>query len=205
VKIVGVKERNNMKRIIILLLHCLYFQSIFSSEKEYELVPAHQGLVEITSCDGLRQLAVDKQEDWDTLSQQYSIAPSALAEYMCNGTITNSYTDQETLCRIAYQKYAAPHVYNNLTKQIITEIRDSNKKNESILQSLQQKYHDDLKQNILKEQQQIDAILPDYNKKKPRFLCRTACATAVTLAFFGGWTAVGVFAWVWDHCHHPWD
>jgi hypothetical protein len=193
-----------MKKIIIVLLSFLHIQSCFASE--YQALPTDQpkkNLIVISTHKALSRLALNTQDDWDVLSQGYIIQPLALAEYIGiteTKTPSNSHIFQLIT---SWQKSDYPK-YHQLIEDTIAEIRNPGK-DESFLKNLQQIFSNDLGKALTKSQDDIDAILPDYKKKKAACLCRAACNTTIALLIIGGWTLVGLFSWVANHCHHPWD
>ena len=193
-----------MKKIMIVLLSFLHIQSFFASE--YAAIPADQpkkNIVIITTCEALSRLALDTRDDWDVLLQDYIIKPSALAEYI-DITETNTSSNNHIFQQIKSWQTSGSPKYHHLIEQTIAEIRNQ-RKDESALNKLRQTFFNNIHTELTKQQSDIDTILPDYKKKKAGCLCRAACNTSITLLIIGGWTLVGLFSWVADHCHHPWD
>jgi hypothetical protein len=196
-------KKIRMKKIMIIFLSLLHIQSLFASE--YTTIPADQpkkSIVIITTSEALSRLALNTQDDWNVLLQDYIIKPSALAEYI--DTETNTSSNNYLFQRIRSLQKSDYSKYHHLIEQTIAEIRNQ-EKDKSALNKLRQTFFNDLSKELTKQQSDIDTILPHYQKKKQACLYRAACNTTIALLIIGGWTLVGLFSWVADHCHHPWD
>jgi hypothetical protein len=201
-----------MKKIIIIMLYCLFFQHIIASEQnneqKYELIPiaeTHHKIVHIRSCEGLRRLVLDKNEKWEVLSQKYSVSPKALAEYVCNRKITDSPIHQEIFEAIDSWQRKTSNLYDILTEQIITEIRQHDKGHVPALQKTQQQFYEIMQEKSVSTEKQIITVELEYKEKQRAFMGHATCNTILAVLLIGGWTAVGLFSWVINHCHHPWD
>ena len=189
-----------MKKIRYFLLFFLYAPFLFSSEK-YKLLK--NDVIKITTGEALCDLARVTQDDWDTLSTIYKVEPSVVYEYMEMSDQPKYQSEKDISRQINKWSTRGSSKYNKLVHEIITEIRDKHSGNKHIVQDMRKTFWSNLAQEIVKTQNKIDTMTPEYNRKKRDCLTRAACNAAVACVVIGGWAMVGLFVWVAEHCHQP--
>jgi|GEM_PF-6163704 len=187
-----------MKKIRYFLLFFLYAPFLFSSEKYKSL---QNDIIKITTGEALCNLACVTQGDWDAFSTMYKVEPSAVYEYMKMSDQPKDQSKKDISRQINKWSTRDSSKYNKLVREIITEIRDKHSGNKHILQDMRKTFWSNLAQEIVKTQNKIDTMTPEYNRKKRDCLARAACNAAVACVVIGGWTLVGYFVWVIEHCH----
>lgn len=200
-----------MKKIIMSLVCCLFVHSVVSMEGNDFAVVALDDFVErtkIVSREGLCLLATGLKGKWDNIAQYYDVRPKALAEYV-------SYPDTQKTGAEIYQKNLqyidGLYIFDDKTyAEVVENVMDEIWKQklgteENILSGMRQRFQEHRNQRLVELDDKIVKMEPDYaNKRRDCICCVTGYAIS-GIVLTGGLTLIGLFSWVIDHCHHPWD
>jgi hypothetical protein len=193
----------NYKKIICFVGYML-IQQLGAMEQDYTTVSLEDDkqIVQVTTYEGLRILAGTSSED---AKVKFAVQPSALAEFLSGGQSIDT-VHGRTMYELEWSyKHYHPEGFNLMVSQAIDEIRRQNNQESMMLQDMQQQFRQKRIDDVVQLQKKIEALEPDYTEKKNEYFCRTAFKTGLGLVIIGGWVAVGLFSWVINHCHHPWD